>query len=105
MPPFKRKRGVTIREVLKVYWKHTLAYKWSFFLSFFLGTTPYLFERFFDVLGSPPSPETFQTPLGVLTVIIFFNVLQWIARRAMHCLTIYFYAGAMSDLLDNGFIY
>ena len=113
MPPFKKKRVVTIREVLKVYWKHTLAYKWSFFLSFFLGTTTYLFDvitplffkRFFDVLGGTPSSETFQTLLGVLTVIIFFNVLQWIARRAMHFLTIYFYAGAMSDLLDNGFIY
>jgi len=113
MPPFKKKRVVTIREVLKVYWKHTLAYKWSFFLSFFLGTTTYLFDvitplffkRFFDVLGGTPSSETLQTLLGVLTVIIFFNVLQWIARRAMHFLTIYFYAGAMSDLLDNGFIY
>ena len=114
MEQIKKSRKLSVLPVLKVFYKHTLHYKWSAFLSLFLMLiisslhiiTPIFYKRLFDLIASAtPSPESTEALLIVLFTITGIYFASWALRRVAQLANIYLQASIMNDLNQSSFGY
>lgn len=93
---------------IKIYLKHTMAYKWLVlfvFVSLAIGDTfavlaPYWYKKFFDLLGSNPGVSTLYS---VLLVIFGIKLLHWLFIRLMDFAYIRLSTNTLRDLANTCF--
>lgn len=100
------------RSVLRVYWRHTAAYPWTFAVVIVTTVlvqacelmTPWFMRQLFNVIAtSAPSPAVVAQLMHLLLVIGAILGCVWVLRRCFGFAFVYFEGRVMRDLVDTGF--
>ncbi len=104
---------MTNRTVIKIFWQHTLRYKWRVLL-IVLGVmvangaeavAPWFLKDFFDVLSGSVSNAGAGRPENILFSLLGIWVVSWFAWRSAGFIISDFQPRVMRDLQQTGFSY
>ncbi len=110
------KRVITIRPVIRTFYRYVRRHPLLLFLSLFFSVlvyvleiiTPLFYKRFFDVLaGSTPvlMDDAVETLIGILFIVVGLGTLGWIFRRISQFSSNYFQSRTMADIANGSFEY
>lgn len=102
----------TVKDVVRVFWKHTLVYKWTALLlliALILRTSfdligPLFFKRFFDTLAVGDVGLVAEL-IEILVMILGVGLLAWFAARIRDVVSIRLQTRVMADLSNTAFGY
>lgn len=111
----KKKRTVTIRPVLTLFWQHMRPYKWAVFCAmFFIGVVfgleaiiPLFYRNLLNIIAQnpTPSPDLAVKAVTVLVTVLAIDAVAWLARRIAQYANLYMQPRIMTDLSMTAFSY
>ncbi|NBS41645.1 ABC transporter ATP-binding protein [bacterium] len=114
MVKFACMRPTTSRDVLSVFWQHTLRYKGRAFLivvGILIATgadsvQPWILKRIFDLLAQyAPTTTTIETFIPALIALVVVQFVGWFFWRSVALITNRLQPWVMRDLEQTGFEY
>ncbi len=108
-------RKFVIGPVIKVFWQHLKKHRLLAFLTFSFTVLvfvvdviiPLYYKRLFDTIAAAqtPSPQVATVLIGILIMILSWNILSWFMRRVGQFANVHLQPKVMNDLANTAFSY